>query len=129
MKLGTQTGSVVNHVLSRAVIGQPKPNEGMGCTILSWTDRYPATVIHVNGMENLIYVQQDRAKRTDSNGMSECQQYEYTRDLNGRVFTFRKNKNGMWDEVQINQKTGRFNKTNGYGLRLGDREKYHDFSF
>ena len=34
MKLGSQTGSVINHLYSRAVIGQPKPKVGMGCTLL-----------------------------------------------------------------------------------------------
>lgn len=32
MKLGTQTGSVINHLYSRGVIGQPTPEVGMGAT-------------------------------------------------------------------------------------------------
>ena len=127
MKLGTQTGSVTNHILSRAVRGQPEPCYGMGCTILAWSDRNPATIINVKG--NIIVVQEDRAYRTDSNGMSECQEYEFERDVYGGLYNFRQAKNGQWEEVRLNEDTGRFKKTNGAGLRIGEREKYHDFSF
>lgn len=129
MKLGTQTGSVINHVLSRAVIGQPTPEVGMGCTILSWTDRYAATIISINRKGNVIYVQEDKATRTDNNGMSECQEYKFEQDVFGRLYTFRQTKNGQWEEVRLNEDTHRFNKTNGVSLRIGEREKYHDFSF
>ena len=34
MKLGSQTGSVINHLLARGTIGQPEVKVGMGATIL-----------------------------------------------------------------------------------------------
>ena len=34
MQLGKQTASINNHLLSRAVIGQPSPKLGMGATLL-----------------------------------------------------------------------------------------------
>lgn len=47
MKLGSETNSVVNHIYSRAVIGQPEPQVGMGGTVLHWTDRDPVTIFRV----------------------------------------------------------------------------------
>jgi hypothetical protein len=128
MKLGTQTGSLTNHVLSRAVIGQPHPVVGMAATILSWTDRHPATVVHVYANAQVIEVQEDRSFRTDSNGMSESQTYRYMRDPVGSKYHFRRDKNGCWHEV-IATSRGRWKKTGGMGLRIGEREEYRDFSF
>jgi hypothetical protein len=45
MKLGTHTGSLTNHIYSRAV--PITPEVGMGCTLLSWSDRHPATIIDI----------------------------------------------------------------------------------
>lgn len=130
MKLGTQTASLTNHVLSRAVVGQPEPKVGMGATLLAWTDRYPATIIEVRTTKNCVYVtvQEDDATRTDKNGLSESQTYEFTPKPNGRKFTFRSGKNGMWQEMRKNDRGCRL-ICEGYGLRIGEREKYHDFSF
>jgi hypothetical protein len=127
MKLGTQTASLTNHILARSVIGQPEPVIGMGATTLHWTDRHAATIIHVGA--KLIVVQIDKATRTDSNGMSESQSYSYERNPNGAKYTFRRDKNGMWSEVQWNEETHRFRKTGGPGLRIGERDEYRDFSF
>jgi hypothetical protein len=127
MKLGTQTGSMTNHIYSRMVIGQPEPEIGMGVTILSWTDRHAATIVHVGS--KLVVVQEDKATRTDKNGMSECQEYTYERNPNGPRYTFRREKNGYWTEVCWNPETNRWRKTNGHGLRIGERNEYRDFSF
>lgn len=131
MKLGTQTGSLTNHILSRAVIGQPDPIEGMGVTILAWTDRHAGTIINVSKRTSgtVVYVREDKATRIDDNGMSECQTYRYDPNPNGRLYTFRQTKSGQWEQVTVNEKTGRFNKMQGYGLRLGERSEYRDFSF
>lgn len=132
MKLGTQTASLTNHVYSRMTIGQPDPVEGMGATVLSWTDRHAVTIINVTKLAStVIYVREDKATRTDSNGMSECQSYSFEPNPTGRLWTFRQTKTGAWEEVTVNQKTGRFNKAEGggYGLRIGERSKYHDYSF
>ena len=130
MRLGTQTGSLTNHILSRATIGQPEPVEGMGATILAWTDRYPGTIINVTKIsQTVVYVREDKATRTDNNGMSESQTYSYEANPNGRLWTFRQTKSGGWEELTVNPKTGRFNKVDGCGLRIGERAKYNDFSF
>lgn len=127
MKLGTQTGSLVNHLHSRSVKGQPEPEVGMGATILCYTDRRAATVVAWDG--KILTVCEDHAKRVDGNGMSESQRYEFSPNPNGYESNFRKNKNGMWEEVVRNPETGRWNKTGGYGLLIGRRDHYRDFSF
>jgi hypothetical protein len=91
-------------------------------TVLSYSDRYPCTVISVTDKE--VIVQEDHARRIDSNGMSETQNYDYSRNENGRTFTYRKVKSGrrkgQWREGGL---------TAGCGIIFGTREKYYDFSF
>lgn len=129
MRLGTQTGSLMNHLYGRAVKGQPTPAIGMGATVLAWTDRRAATIIDVNG--RIVTVQDDTATRIDGNGMSECQQYSFSENLYGAVTTFRQRKDGIWEEVRWNAETRRWNKVSGggHGLRIGERCHYHDYSF
>jgi hypothetical protein len=110
MKAGTETGSLMNHVMSR---GETKPEVGMGATILMWTDRKAGTIIKVTPTQ--VHVQVDKATRTDTNGMSESQEYAYERDTNGAVYVFRMTKRGY--------------RCNGNGLGIGYRRAYHDYSF
>lgn len=133
MKLGSQTGSMTNHLYSRMTNGQPKPEVGMGATVLSWSDREGATVVEAyeikGGYE--VVVQEDDFKRIDKNGMSECQDYEYTANPNARKLRFRfDDKHRGWREVYVKE-NGRvcLVKGGGHGLRIGERDKYHDFSF
>jgi hypothetical protein len=128
MKLGTQTGSLINHVLSSRTTGEP-PYAGMPATLLAWSDRYPATVVEVNNLKRYIVVQEDDARRIDRNGLSEQQVYEYTPNPNGHRRIFRKMKNGQWAEHFVNPQTKRLVKASSCGLRLGHREKYEDPSF
>lgn len=127
MELGTETGSVMNHLYSRMVKGEPEPTVGMGVTLLSWTDRHPATVTTWDG--KILTVQEDHAKRIDANGMSESQDYEYTPNPKGGLSCFRKDKIGVWQKIAKNPDTGRWVKAGGKGLTLGRRDKYHDYSF
>jgi hypothetical protein len=131
MSYAQQTGSLVNHLHARGVVGQPTPVVGMGATLLSYTDRHGATIIDVQTIRGVTYitVQEDNSVRIDKNGMSESQEYEYTRDPNGRTETFRTAKNGMWERVYKNPETNRWNRSSTGGVRIGDRNTYHDFSF
>lgn len=129
MKLGSQTGSMTNHLYSRMVIGQPVPFIGMGATVLGWTDRHAATVVEVIEGGKYIGVQQDKATRTDKNGMSENQEYEYAPNPTASVQYFKQEKDGRWSKVSKNPETGRFKKTGCYGLRIGVRDEYYDYSF
>jgi hypothetical protein len=130
MKLGTQTGSGINHLYSRMTAGAPEPEVGMGATVMLWTDRHAATVVGTYNGGKIVQVQCDKATRIDKNGMSEMQEYVYEPDEDGPVYFFRKNKTGGWDQVLGNTKTGRWNKVHGgVGVIFGFRREYHDFSF
>lgn len=131
MKIGTQTASLVNHLKSRAVIGQPDPEVGMGCTLLLWTDRYPTTITEVFKVGKLTYVtvQDDTFKVVNGSTQDGSAKYEYTPNANGTKHHFRRTESGSWDEVQRNPATGRWKKSDGYGLHIGAREAYHDPHF
>jgi hypothetical protein len=116
MRLGSDTNSVSNWMMSGP--GQPKPEVGMGATVLAWTDRYAGTITKVSPSGKTIEVTEDDTELIAGKMLSEHQEYRYTPNPNGRKRTFRLNKKGCWRE------TGR-----GAGLRLGTREAYRDPSF
>lgn len=114
------TGSLVNYLQGGPTKETPKV--GMGATVLMWTDRTPATIIEVSPSGKTLKAQEDDAKRVDSNGMSDAQQYEYTPNPEGYTTTFTLRKNGSWVRQGESMNTGQ-------RLRIGSREKYYDFSF
>lgn len=129
MKLGSETNSLVNHVMATSVA--PVPAVGDGATILGWTDRHPATVIKVErkGKSHYIWVQADHYKRIDNNGMSEEQEYEYAPDPTGSILTYRLyGDKRRLHAVQLNN-SGKWVKTGNGGVLFGVRQKYHDFTF
>ena len=123
MKLGSQTGSLVNHVYTSGVAQMPPI--GAGATLCSWSDRRAGTVFAIH-KGNIVEVREDKTTRTDSNGMSEQQTYSYKTDVNGtrRYFRLRKGK----FETVYKGDSGRWLKTGG-GVIFGLRDAYHDFSF
>jgi hypothetical protein len=60
--------------------------------------------------------------------MSESQTYKYSPNPRGAKSMFRYEDGRGWREVRDNGK-GRLVLTGGKDLRIGEREKYHDFSF
>lgn len=127
MNLGTETGSLMNHIYSTGG-QQPNITIGMGATVLAWTDRHAATVVSYDEKRKIVTVQRDHVKRIDNNGMSESQEYEYTPDTNGMKYSF-KLKNDRWQQVHFSKKTNRWKLLKGEGLLLGTRRHYYDFSF
>lgn len=127
MNIGSQTGSLINHLYSRMTINEPEPTVGMGVTMLGWTDREAGTIVEVNMKKRYIAVTDDHAKRIDNNGMSESQEYEYTSDFMGYRHYYRKDRKGEWRRCFYNDNQ-RLVFGRG-GLILGQRNKYHDFSF
>jgi len=125
MKLGKETGSLINHLMGNSL--QPDPFVGQGATFLSWTDRYPGTVVSWDGKR--VGVQEDKYVRVDGNGMSESQEYTFTPNTEATIRYFQKNKNGDWKAVVFNEETKRWNKVSCGGLHIGHRERYYDFSF
>lgn len=131
MRLGTDTGSLVSHVLTTSA--QPVPEAGMPATFCGWTDRHPATVIEVQtGKATIVVVQEDSFTKPEGvcNAFTEAQTWNYSRNPEGRTIAFRLTPAGRWEEVRKGP-TGRWNKagSGGYGLILGRREKYYDPSF
>lgn len=129
MRAGSETGSLMNHVMSAEQVVSPVI--GMKCTILRWTDRQAATVWYL-GKNGVIAVRDAKVKRIDRNGLSECQEWECTDDHVGSITYFRKDKAGSWREVVASAtKRGivRYRKTAGAGLLLGTHQHYVDPSF
>jgi hypothetical protein len=118
-RAGAETGSVVNHISSGQgpeIAGQITP--GDGATILHWTDRTAATVIAVRpGKRPEIEIQEDRAIRTDGNGLSDQQSYRYERDPAGRTHTV-SYRRGAWRV-----------RGSDNGVRFGARDHFWDPSF
>ena len=129
MRLGTQTGSLVNHLLTHTVLSVPAV--GDAATLCGWSDRSPATVIEVieKGKSVIVKVQKDNYTRIDNNGMSESQVYEYSRNPEGSVYFFKRKTSGEWREVRKNEETGRFVLARGAGIYFGERERFYDFTF
>jgi len=113
--MAQETGSLVNLCMMNSK-PNPTPKVGDGATILGWTDRHPATVVFVSPSGKTIHLQEDDYKRTDSNGMSECQSYLFTPNPKAPVQVARLTPKG-WKIVK------------GSRVSVGRREKYHDFSF
>ena len=129
MKLGVQTGSLVNHVLSCAK--PQEPELGMGCTILSWSDRNPATIIDIftKGKYTYLTVQDDHAVRKDDLGMSDSQEWVISRNHRACTRTFRRKEGeSQFKGCRQNVNTKRWLNCQGV-LVVGRREKFYDFSF
>jgi hypothetical protein len=132
LKLGSGTGSLVNHLQSRATLGQPEPTVGMGATILLWTDRHAGTIVEVTkdkAGRTLIGVQEDDSKVVKGSTMDGSAEYEYSRRPSAPVRYWRLNAKGFWESIVKNEETGRWNKVDGNGLRIGDRNEYRDPCF
>lgn len=112
-----RVGSLVN-MLADGAQEIEKPEVGMGATYIGWSDREPFTVVEVSKTGHRIVVQADDARRTDSNGMSECQSYEFTPNPNGHRVVATRRKDGSY-RVKGGQTR----------ILLGVRQKYYDYSF
>jgi hypothetical protein len=121
MKLGTETGSLINHLMSGAKT--PAPEVGMGATVLCWTDRHAGTITKVNP-DGSFEVQCDKATRIDSNGMSDAQSYSYERNPNGCTYRFARVTRGK-AKGQLREN----GRKDGNGVLIGTRDHHHDYSF
>lgn len=107
-------GNLMNRISEDSL--SPAPTVGMGATIYLWSDRYPATVTKVSTSGKTVTLTEDHAERTDKNGLSESQTYEFSPNPSGRVWTARKTKRGTW-------------RAGGNGVTFGSRAAYRDPSF
>lgn len=97
-----------------------KPEVGMGVTELCYSDRHAYTVIEVVNTRKIV-VQRDKAIRTDSNGMSDMQSYEFERRPDGYRSILTLRKDGHWRRLG----SGRY----GNVYMIGGRDEYYDYSF
>lgn len=112
-------GSIFNRMQERTNV---TPKVGMGATEMFYTDREPYEIIEVIDARHIVVRELD-AKRTDHNGMSECQDYEYTSNMNNPKIRLFFTKQGKWRERYPNGRLG----CNAFAI--GFAEKYHDYSF
>lgn len=93
---------------------------GDGATVFFVSDRCAYTVIERRSA-GVIVIQRDKAIRTDNNGMSELQAYDFERNPNGQKivcrWSYRHNSYMCSDVYQ------------GTLVRIGVRMEYYDFSF
>ena len=121
-----RTNSLVNMVYENAKHSEPQ--EGMGATLLMWTDRYPYTIHKVEknkkGEVKKLWASKDEFRRTDNGPVrTEAQEYEFFNNNHNRqdtweLFTLRKD--GKW-----HQGTSIKNSV----LAIGRRERYEDPTF
>lgn len=98
------------------------PEVGMGATLVFWTDRKGATIVEVSASGKRIVVQEDKATRTDSHGMSDAQSYEHTPDPDAPRTAYTLRKNGRYVREGEPMK-------GGGAILIGSRSTYHDYSF
>lgn len=138
MKLGTETASVSNHLMSRGTIGQPNPEVGMGATILRWSDRDAATIMWV-GVVTIrgqtvpaVGIQQDIAKRLIGCVSDGTARYGHEADNTAPVIGFAF-VDGAWRQAERIMRAGKPTKSHkvvkGLYLRIGERNTYVDPSF
>lgn len=113
-------GNLINRVMENTTSN--KPTVGMGATILGYSDRHAATVVSVSKDGKSVDIQRDTATRTDKNGMSECQDYEYSPNPDAPIESYTLRKNGTWVREGESMK-------GGTKVALGYRDKYYDYSF
>jgi hypothetical protein len=118
LKTGTETGSLMNHIISGCRMSAPET--GMGATILGWTDRRACTITQVSKSGKRVGIVEDIATRVDENGMSDSQEYSFERGTGSPTF-FTLRKNGAW--VRQGE------SIRGQRLAIGTRDHYYDFSF
>lgn len=101
-------------------MNQQTPQVGMGATEYVGSDRYPYTVILIVSPKKIV-VRRDDFRRTDNNGMSESQTYDYIQTPDGEETTLTLRRNGRWVPEGTAMKDGHW--------FIGERSAYQDPCF
>lgn len=146
MKLGTETGSVMNHLKAVGTVGEPTPEVGMGVTVLMWSDRRAGTIqrIFVDRGQAALEITEDKSTLVAGSTMSEEQEYKFEANPSGRKHYFKKVK-GVWREFHYRVLDSQYDaeadvrhdvcskflsrSSGGSCLRLGERDTYTDPTF
>lgn len=134
LKLGTETASLINHIHSRATLGQPIPAVGMGVTFLSWTDRSAGTIQKATQLPSKVWaweieVTRDSERLVGGSCMSEDQEYVFEQHPDAPRVIYRcRRVGGEWVRHRLNE-NGRMVMSRGNGLRIGERDAYRDPCF
>ena len=91
------------------------PQVGMGATLCLWSDSHAYTITRVSKSGKTFWMKQDKAERTDHNGMSDAQSYRYIQHENVPEREVRMTKRG-W-------------RSCGCVVVVGVREEFYDYSF
>ena len=127
MRLGTETGSLVNYMMANRATQEI--TVGTPATFLSWTDRHPGTVIKVfeKGPYTYLHVRHDRVVyHEDESGNFDITDGD---DARYAIFRFKTDGTSGFQRVMINPETNRYNQVHAGGLTLGIREHYYDPHF
>lgn len=113
-------GNIENRLMENSKM--PEPKVGMGATECFYSDRKPYEIIAVKDARHITVRELDW-KRTDDNGMSDCQDYKYTSNPENRTAELFLTKQGQWRERYDGRRLG----CNCFFI--GRAERYYDFSF
>ncbi len=102
---------------------------GTGATEYLWSDRVPYEVTKVKDSKH-IWIRRMSYERTDSNGMSECQDYKYFSDEKAPheelVFKY----NHWYRVYRYTDKDGKpHRQSTKINISFGIMERYYDYSF
>lgn len=93
-----------------------EPEVGMGVTWGAGSDRYPGTISRVSASGKTFWYKRDDFRRTDSNGLSEDQEYEIT-------------PNPDYSECRVSWTKRGWKEVGGGGVGVGFRRAYQDPHF
>lgn len=112
-------GSITNRI-DEGHTFTDKIEVGTGVTEMCYSDRHPYEVVEIIDKRHLM-IRRMNSKRIDNNGQSECQEYEYSSNLNATPIKIFKSKTG-WREQR-----GR--KLGSTRYAVGFMEEYYDPCF
>ena len=102
---------------------------GDGVTEYLWSDRHPYEVSKVINQKH-IFIREMDWERTDSNGMSECQEYRYISNPKNNEYELRFKYNHWYKITHWTDREGKTHrKSIKINISIGVMERYYDFSF
>lgn len=122
------TKNLISNAMLVSIAGI-EPAIGMGATLCFHADRHAATITKIKEYRytTLITVQEDIAVRTDKNGVSFDQKYDYKPNPEGREYSYRY-KDGRWVGAKESESGRVVLVRHNPALIIGVRDHFFDFS-